>query len=83
MPTRNTMFMLLCLVTLNAQAQTKEALPKDLVVEVKKAVDRGLKFLRSKQVDGSYSHHVGVTEPLISLAKVIAIISMMRDRSLV
>ena len=63
MPTRIiTMLMLLCLVTLNAQAQTKEALPKDLVVEVKKAVDRGLKFLRSKQEsDGSYSHHVGVT----------------------
>lgn len=46
----------------SAQAGEPGALPNDLVKAVKKSVDRGLKFLRTKQEsDGSYSHHVGVT----------------------
>ncbi|MGB0648033.1 MAG: hypothetical protein ACPGQS_12695, partial [Bradymonadia bacterium] len=63
MPTRMfTLLMFICFSAFNASAQTREALPEDLVAAVKKAVDRGLKFLRSKQEsDGSYSHHVGVT----------------------
>jgi hypothetical protein len=45
-----------------AQAAGPEMLPDELVTTIKKSVDRGLKFLRSKQEsDGSYSHHVGVT----------------------
>ena len=41
---------------------SQKMLPAELVTKAKKAVDKGLRFLRSKQAkDGSYGKHVGLT----------------------
>ena len=54
--------LVLMLPLVSANAEPKAPLPADMIKVIKKSVDRGLKYLRSKQdADGSYSKHVGVT----------------------
>ena len=43
-------------------APSQETMSAEMIRDIKKSVDRGLKYLRSQQSDdGSYSKHVGVT----------------------